>query len=65
MDEAKLREGEKMKFKHHATDKIIEVEPTEDKDVVFCKELSKFFRVIEKKGEKTYLMKTSYVLCKN
>lgn len=53
-----------MKFKHHATDKIIEVEPieSEEHEIVYCKELSKYFRVVRRKGSATYLAKTSYVL---
>jgi len=53
-----------MKFKHHATGEIIEVEPTEsegDNEIVFCEELNKYFCVVRKKGDKTYLKKTSYV----
>ena len=53
-----------MKFKHHATGKIIEVAPIEtlDHEIVFCEELSKYFRIIRRKGHATTLMKTSYVL---
>lgn len=52
-----------MKFKHHATDEIIEVEPSESEkqEIVFCKKLNKYFCVIRKRGNKTYLKKTSYV----
>lgn len=52
-----------MKFKHHATDKIIEVEPvkSEKHEIVFCKELDKYFCVVRRNGYITYLKKTSYV----
>ena len=52
-----------IKFKHHATDEIIEVEPTKsiDGEGVYCKKLDKTFFVIRKTGDKTYLKGTSYV----
>ncbi len=51
-----------MKFKHYATDEIIEVEPSpsEDGEIVYCKSLDKYFRVIRK--DKISLNKTSYIL---
>jgi len=53
-----------MKFKHYATDKIIEVEPVEsvEHEIVFCKELNKYFRVIREIGSPVSLFKTSYIL---
>ena len=52
-----------MKFKHWATDKIIEVEKTEstENEIVYCKELDKYFKVHRGKGIRTSLEKTSYV----
>ena len=53
----------KMKFKHHATDKVIEVMPVDsvEHEVVYCKELDKCFIVMRKKGYPTYLKGTSYL----
>jgi len=52
-----------MKFKHHATDKAIEVMPvhSEEHEVVYCLELDKCFIVMRKKGYTTYLKGTSYL----
>jgi len=52
-----------MKFKHHATDKAIEVigVHSEEHEVVYCKELDKCFIVMRKKGYPCYLKKTSYI----
>ena len=60
---AHKRGEQKMKFKHHATDKIIEVigVHSEEHEVVYCKELDKCFIVMRKLGYPTYLAKTSYV----
>lgn len=53
-----------MKFKHYATDKIIEVEPVESEEyeIVFCNELNKYFRVTREQGLPVSLFKTSYIL---
>jgi len=55
-----------MKFKHHATNKIIEVEPIESEkhEIVFCEELNKYFRVSRGQGLPTTLKGTSYVWMK-
>jgi len=52
-----------MKFKHHATDKIIEVRPVHSErfEVVYCEELDNAFVVMRKQGYPTYLKGTSYV----
>ena len=53
-----------MKFKHHATNKIIEVKliESQENEIVYCEELSKHFRVVRRRGYQTTLAKTSYVL---
>jgi len=50
-----------VKFKHYATDEIIEVEPVDTKDnteIVYCKKLNKYFEVI---GDDHHLKGTSYM----
>lgn len=34
-----------MKFKHYATDEIVNIE-TENQDIVFCKEKNKYYKVV-------------------
>lgn len=52
-----------MKYKHYATDEIIEVEKSESEEheIVYCKELNKYFRVIRKQGSPPQLKETSYI----
>lgn len=50
-----------MKFKHYATDEIIEVE-IEKEDVVFCKEQNKYYRIDKNKDNRIKLKGTSYIL---
>jgi len=51
-----------LKFKHYATDEIIEVEPieSEKEEMVYCKKLDKHFIVIRKNGD-IHLKGTSYI----
>lgn len=52
-----------MKFKHHATEKTIEVTVVDsvEHEVVYCKEIDKCFIVMRKTGYPVYLKGTSYV----
>jgi len=50
-----------MKFKHYATDEIIEVEK-ETKDIVFHKKKNKYYRLEKDKYDRTTLRGTSYIL---
>lgn len=50
-----------MKFKHYATDELIEVKKETD-DIVFCEKQNKYYRLEKDREGRIKLKRTSYIL---